>query len=134
MIKIFFTVAVLGATVSFAGSAIGQDKRGETFSSDTFALLARLEAQCAHRQRTLPPDPRDDCVAKLQKLRSDAQIGNAQGEAVASAAGPANGAGGLGNGIGAGSGGGQGNGIGAGAGGGQGIGPGSGGGQGKGRR
>lgn len=133
MIKIFLTVAVLGSMGSFAGRAIAQDKQGKAFSSDTFALLARLEAQCAHRQRTLPPDPRDDCVAKLQKLRSDAQIGNARGDAVASAAGPANG-GGQGNGIGAGIGGGQGNGIGAGNGGGQGIGPGSGGGQGKGRR
>ena len=127
MIKILLTVAVLGSVGSFAGLAMAQDKQGEAFGSDVSSLLAKLEAQCAHRRRTMPPDPRDDCVAKLHKLRSDAQIGYGQGGAAARA--------GLGTGlwrpdlgaragIGPGNGGGQGNGIG----------PGNGGGQGKGRR
>lgn len=116
MIKILATAAVLGSVGSFAGLAIAQDKQGEAFRGDISSILAKLEAQCAHRRRTLPPDPRDDCISKLQKLRSDAQIGYAQ-------AGPGNG-GGQGNGIGPGNGGSQGNGIG----------PGSGGGQGRGRR
>jgi hypothetical protein len=117
MIKVLVTVAVLGTVGSFAGLASAQDKQGKAFPSDISSVLAKLEAQCAHRRRTLPPDPRDDCISKLQKLRSDAQIGYAQGDAVAAGAG-------LGNGIGPGNSGGQGNGIG----------PGSGAGQGKGRR
>ena len=121
MIKILLTVAVLGSVGSFAGLAMAQGKQGETFGSDVSSLLAKLEAQCAHRRRTMPPDPRDDCVNKLHKLRSDAQIGSGQDGALASGAGPGSGGG---QGVGPGNGGGQGNGIG----------PGSGGGQGKGRR
>ena len=120
MIRILLTVAVLGSASSFAGFAMAQGKQGETFGNDVSSLLARLEAQCAHR-RMMPPDPRDDCANKLQKLRSDAQIGSGQGDASASGAGPGSGGG---PGAGPGNGGGQGNGIG----------PGSGGGQGKGRR
>jgi hypothetical protein len=123
MIRILVTVAVLGSVGNFAGLAMAQDKQGEAFSSDISSLLAKLEAQCAHRRRTAPPDPRDDCLSKLQKLRSEAQIGYGQVDVLAAGAGPGNG-GSQGNGIGPGSGGGQGNGIG----------PGSGGGQGRGRR
>jgi hypothetical protein len=118
MIKTLLTVAALGSVCSFAGLAMAQDKQGEAFGSDISRLLAKLEAQCTHRRRTMPPDPRDDCNDKLRKLRSDAQIGSGQdGEAAISS-------GGSGQGIGLGNGGGRGNGIG----------PGSGGGQAKGRR
>jgi hypothetical protein len=128
MIKLFLTVAVLGSVGSFAGLAMAQGKQGEALGNDVSSLLAKLEAQCTHRRRTMPPDPRDDCVSKLNKLRSDAQIGSGQGGAPDSSSqtpgvGPGNG-GGPGNGLGPGNGGGPGNGIG----------PGSGGGQGKGRR
>ena len=118
MIKILLTVAVLGSVGSFAGLAMAQGKQGEAFGSDVSSLLAKLEAQCAHRRRMMPPDPRDDCA---RELRSDAQIGSGQGGASASSSSQALGAG---PGIGPGNGGGQGNGIG----------PGNGGGQGKGRR
>ncbi len=119
MIKMLLTVAVLGSVSSLAGLAMAQGKQGEAFGSDVSSLLARLEAQCAHRRRTMPPDPRDDC-GQLNKLRSDAQIGSGQDGAPASSslapgAGPGIGPGNVGN---------QG----------KGIGPGSGGGQGKGRR
>ena len=119
MIKILLTVAVLGSVGGFAGPAMAQGKQGEAFGSDVSSLLAKLEAQCAHRRRTMPPDARDDCA---RQLRSDAELGYGQGGASASqasGAGPGNGAG---------------QGIGPGNGGGQGIGPGSGGGQAKGRR
>ena len=81
MIKILLTVAVLGSVGSFAGLAMAQGKQGDALGSDVSSLVARLEAQCAHRRRTMPPDPRDDCV---RKLRSDAQIGSGQGGASAS--------------------------------------------------
>jgi hypothetical protein len=119
MIKILLAVAVLGSMGSFAGLAMAQGKQGEAFGSDV-SYLAKLESQCTHRRRTMPPDPRDDCGI-LNRLRSDAQIGSGQGGAPASnssqapGAGPGNGPGNVGN---------QGNGTG----------PGSGGGQGKGRR
>jgi hypothetical protein len=121
MNKILLTVMVLGSVGSFAGIAIAQDKQSEAFANDISASLAKLEARCAHRRRTMPPDAHDDCNNKLNKLRSEAQVGYAQGDALASGVGPG---GGQGNGIGPGNGGGQGNGIG----------PGSGGGQGRGRR
>lgn len=73
MIKIVLIVAVLGSAGSFAGLAMAQGKQGEAFGSDVASLLAKLEAQCAHR-RTMPPDPRDDCA----KLRRDAQLGYGQ--------------------------------------------------------
>jgi hypothetical protein len=118
MIKMLLTFAVLGSVGSFAGPAMAQGKQGEAPSSDTSRLLAKLEAQCAHR-RIMPPDPRDDCVRKLNRLRSAAQIGSGQdgsaNNSQASAAGP-------GNGSGIGNGGGQGNGIGPGNGGGGGRG------------
>jgi hypothetical protein len=120
MIKTLLTVAVLGSVGAFAHLAMAQDKQTEASGSDTSSSRAKLEAQCAHRLRTMPPDAHDDC-SKLRKLRSDAQIGYGQGGASALAAGPGNGGG---QGIGPGSGGGQGNGIG----------PGNGGGQGNGRR
>jgi len=125
MIKILLTVAFLNSMGSFASFAMAQAKQGEAVGGDASALLAKLEAQCAHRRRTMPPDPRDGCD---NKLRRDAHTGAGQGGASASSsqtseAGPGNG-GGQGNGIGPGNGGGQGNGIG----------PGSGGGQAKGRR
>src|SRR5262245_32689184 len=103
MIKVLLTVAVLGSLGSFAGPAMAQGQQGEA------SLLAKLEAQCAHR-RMMPPDPRDDCANKL-KLRSDAQLASGQGDASAAVAGPGNG-GGQGNGNGRG----QGNGIGPGSG------------------
>jgi hypothetical protein len=113
MIKILLAVAVLGSVGSFANLAMAQGKQGEAFGSDVSSLLAKLEAQCAHRRRTMPPDARDDCA---RQLRSDAQIGSGQGGASAS--------GSQASGAGPGIGGGQGNGIG----------PGNGGGQAKGRR
>ncbi len=82
MIKILLTIAVLGSMGSFAGLAMAQVKQGETFGSDV-SYLAKLESQCTHRRRTMPPDPRDDC-GKLNKLRSDAQIGSGQGGVPAS--------------------------------------------------
>jgi hypothetical protein len=112
VIKIILTVAAIGSMVSFAGLAMAQGKQGEAAGSDVSSLQAKLEAQCAHRRRTMPPDARDDCV---RRLRSDAQVGFGQGDASASnsnqasAAGPGNG-GGQGNGIGPGNGGGQGKG------------------------
>lgn len=115
MIKILLTVTVFGLVSSLAGVAMAQDKQAEAPGSNGFSSRARLEAQCAHRLRTMPPDPRDECVNKLRKLRSDAQIGYGQGGDGAFGVGLGN-AGGQGNGIGAG--GGQGNGIGPGSGGG----------------
>jgi hypothetical protein len=125
MIKILLTVAVVGSVGSFAGLAMAQDKKGEAFDSDVSSLIGKLEAKCAHRRRTMPPDARDDCV---NELRSQAERGYGQGGAAAgnfqaSGAGPGAG-GGQAIGIGPGNGGGQGNGIG----------PGNGGGQAKGRR
>jgi hypothetical protein len=122
MIKILLTVAVVGSVGSFAGLATAL----EAPDSKLLSSIAKLEAQCEHRRRMMPPDPRNDCVSRL---RSDAQTGSGQGDASAINPGQAAGAG-------LGIGGGQGNGIGPGNGGGQGngIGPGNGGGQGKGRR
>jgi hypothetical protein len=117
MIKILLTVAVVGSVGSFADLATAL----EGPDSELLSSLAKLEAQCAHRRRMMPPDPRNDCVTRL---RSDAQNGSGQGDALAINPGQAAGA----------IGGGQGNGIGPGNGGGQGIGPGNGGGQAKGRR
>jgi hypothetical protein len=102
MIKTLLTVAVLGSVGSFAGLAMAQGKQGEALGSD-------VPSQCAHR-RTMPPDPRDDCVRKLR----DAQLGYGQGGASAGSSpasgdGPGNGRG-QGNGIGPGNGGGQGKG------------------------
>ena len=109
MIKMLLTVAVLGSVGGFAGLALAQSKQGEAFDRDVSSVVAKLEAQCAHR-RTMPPDPRDDCA---RRLRSDAQLGYGQDGASSSSqvsgAGPGIG-GGQGNGIGPGSGGGQGKG------------------------
>jgi hypothetical protein len=113
MIKILLTVAVLVSASSFAGLAMAQGKQGEAFGSDVASLLAKLEAQCAHR-RTMPPDPRDGC----EKLRRDVQLGYGQsgdtaGKSQASAATPGAAPGigpGASPGIGPGKGGGQGNG------------------------
>jgi hypothetical protein len=108
MIKILLTVAALGSVGSFAGLAMAQGKQGEAFGSDISSLLAKLEAQCAHR-RIMPPDPRDDCVSKLNKLRGEAHLGSGSATvtgAQAAGVGPGKG-GGPGNGIGPGSGGGQ---------------------------
>jgi hypothetical protein len=116
MIKMLLTVAVavLGSVGSLAGLAMAQGKQGQAFGSDVSSLLAKLETQCLHRRRTMPPDPRDDCANKLNKLRSDAQIGSGQDGAPvsssqASRAGPGNG-GNQDNGTGPGSGGGNGRG------------------------
>ena len=120
MIKILLTVAVVASVGSFAGPATAL----EGPDSELLSSLAKLEAQCEHRRRMMPPDPRNDCVSRL---RSDAQNGSGQGDASAINSGQAAGAGlggGQGNGLGPGNGGGQGNGIG----------PGNGGGQAKGRR
>ena len=126
MIRILLTVAVVGSVGSFADLAMAQGTRSEAFDGDVSSLIAKIEAQCEHRRRMMPPDPRNDCVSRL---RSDAQNGTGQGDASAINPGQAAGAG-------LGIGGGQGNGIGPGNGGGQGngIGPGNGGGQAKGRR
>jgi hypothetical protein len=119
MIKKLIAVAVLGSVGGFAGVAMAQGKQGEALASDVSAYQEKLEAQCAHRRRTMPPDPRDDC---FRRLRSDGhfgygQVGAPANSSQASGAGPVSG----GN-------------QGVGPGNAQGIGPGSGGGQGKGRR
>jgi hypothetical protein len=133
MIKTLLAIAVLGSAGGFAGLAMAQSKQGETFGNDVSAVLARLEAQCAHRRRMLPPDERDDCARRLR----DAQQALGQGNATASnaSAGQADAPGpdGKGNGNGGGPGNGIGGGPGGGGGPGNGIGPGSGGG-GKGKR
>jgi hypothetical protein len=114
MIKMLLTLAILSCMSSFAGLAMAQGKQGDAFGSDVSSLMAKLESQCTHRRQTMPPDPRDDC-GKLNKLRSDAQIGSGQGGVAASnssqapGAGPGN-VGNQGNGTGPGSGGGQGKG------------------------
>lgn len=128
MIKILLTVAVLGS-MGFAGLAMAEDKqeqgkKDQTFGSDISAVIAKLEAQCAHR-RIMPPDPRNNCASRLRELRGEAQVGAAPGS---QADGP-----GKGNGPGNGNGFGLGNGNGVGPGSGNGIGPGSGGGKGRGR-
>ena len=117
MIKILLTVAVFGSVVGFASFAMAQANQGESVSGDASALLAKLEAQCAHRRRTMPPDPRDGCD---NKLRNDGHTGAGQGGASVSRSQTSE----AGPGSGPGNGGGQGNGIG----------PGSGSGQAKGRR
>jgi hypothetical protein len=111
MIKILLSVAVVGSVGSFAGLATALEGPDGKLSS----LLSKLDAQCEHQRRTMPPDPRNDCVARL---RSDAQIGSTQGDALAISPGQAAGAGPA---IGPGNGGGQGNGIGPGNGGGGGL-------------
>jgi hypothetical protein len=131
MIKMLLTVAVLGSAGGFAGLAMAQDQEGKAFGRDVPSVVSRLEAQCAHRRRTMPPDARDDCAAKA---RNDAQLNSGQGgDAAAQVAGA-----GAGNGGGPGGGNGLGNALGGLAGGiggvANGIGPGSGGGQAKGRR
>jgi hypothetical protein len=111
MAKILLAVAVLVSTSSLAGFAIAQGKQGEGFGGDVASLLAKLEAQCAHR-RAMPPDPRDGC----DKLRRDARLGYGQVGDTAGTSQPSSAAPGIGPGAG------------------PGIGPGKGGGQGKGRR
>src|SRR5262245_51095988 len=107
MIKILLaTVAVVGSVGSFAGLATALEGPDGKLSSS----LAKLDAQCEHRRRTMPPDPRNDCVIRP---RSDAQIGNGQGQDGAAAINSGQAAG-AGLGIGPGNAGGQGNGIGPG--------------------
>ena len=104
MIRVLLTVAVVGCAGSFAGLAMAQSKQGEGSGSDVASLVAKLEAQCAHRRRTMPPDPGDECARRLR----DAQLATG-------VAGAANGGGqAAGAGIGAGPGNGAGNGIGPG--------------------
>ena len=100
MIRVLFTVAVLDFAGGFADLAMAQGKQGEGSGSDVSSLVAKLEAQCAHRRRTMPPDPGDECARKLR----EAQLGTGT-------AGVANGGGQAGIGIGAG----PGNGIGPGS-------------------
>ena len=90
MIRVLLTLAVLGSVGSFAGLAMAQGKQGEGSGSDVSSLVAKLEAQCAHRRRTMPPDPGDECARKLR----DAQLATGL-------AGAANGGGqaGLGSGL-----------------------------------
>src|SRR5262245_50673064 len=109
MMKILLTVAVLGSVSGFAGLALAQGKQGEAPGSDVSSLVARMQAQCAHRRRTMPPDARDGCA---NNQGGDAQLGYGQGGASAgnAQAGGLGPGGGQGNGIGPG--GGQGNGIG----------------------
>src|SRR5262245_20940112 len=117
MIKILLTtVAVVGSVGSFADLAMAlEGPDGKLVSA-----IAKLDSQCQHRRRTMPPDPRNDCVIRP---RSDAQVGNGQGQGDAAAVNSGQAAG-AGLGIGPGNSGGQGNGIG----------PGNGNGQAKGRR
>jgi hypothetical protein len=110
MIRALLTIAVLGSVVGFAGPAMAQDKQSAGSGSDVSSLVAKLEAQCAHRRRTMPPDAGDECARKLR----EAQLGTG-------ASGAANGGGqasGAGIGLGAGPGNAGGNGIGPGSGGG----------------
>ena len=105
MIRVLLAVAALG---SISALAMAQDKQGEGSGGDVSSLVAKLEAQCAHRRRAMPPDPGDDCARRLR----DAQLATG-------VAGAANGGGqAAGAGIGAGPGNGAGNGIGPGSGGG----------------
>jgi hypothetical protein len=110
MIRVLLTLAALGSVVGFAGLAMSQGKQGEGSGSDVSSLVAKLEAQCAHRRRTMPPDPGDECARKLREARLAAGLagaangdGQASGAGVGIGAGPGNGAG---NGIGPGNGGG----------------------------
>jgi hypothetical protein len=121
MIKMLRMVAILVPVGSFAGLAVAQGKQGDAFGNDVASLLAKLEAQCAHRRRTMPPDPIDDCARKLRDAQLASGQGGASASSQASGAGPGNGAG---QGLGPGNAGGQGNGLG----------PGNGGGLAKGRR
>ena len=106
MIRILFSVAVLGSVGSFAGLAMAQGKPGEASGSDVPSLVEKLEAQCAHRRRTMPPDPGDECARRLREAqRGTGLAGAANGDGQAA---------GAGLGIGAGPGGGAGNGIGPG--------------------
>jgi hypothetical protein len=108
MIRVLITVAALGSAASFAGLAMAQGKQGEGSGSDVSSLVAKLEAQCAHRRRTMPPDPGDECARKLREAQlatgvAGAANGGGQAGGAGIGAGPGNGAG---NGIGPGSGGG----------------------------
>ena len=91
MIKILLSVAVVGSVGSFAGFATALDRPG----SERLSVVTKLEAQCQHRRRTMPPDPGNDC---LNKLRFDAQ-NSGQGDALAISPGQAAG-GGVGGGPG----------------------------------
>src|SRR5262245_46014205 len=75
MVKIVRTIAVLGCVGSFAGLAIAQGKQGEKFGSDVPAAVGKLEAQCAHRRRMMPPDERDGCAGTAR----DTQLTYGQG-------------------------------------------------------
>jgi hypothetical protein len=107
MIRVLLTVAVVGCAGSFASLAMAQSKQGEGSGTDVASLVAKLEAQCAHRRRMMPPDAGDECARRLR----EAQLGTG-------VAGAADGGGQAGAGIGAGPGNGAGNGIGPGSGGG----------------
>jgi hypothetical protein len=107
MIRTFLIVAALGSSSNL--TAMAQDKQGDG-SGSVSSLVEKLEAQCAHRRRTMPPDPGDECARRLR----EAQVGTG----LAGAANGGNQASGAGVGIGAGPGNGAGNGIGPGSGGG----------------
>ena len=108
MIRVLFTVAILGSAGGFSGLAMAQGKQGEGSGGDVSSLVAKLEAQCAHRRRSMPPDPGDECARKLRDAQlatgvAGAANGGGQAAGAAIGAGPGNGAG---NGIGPGNGGG----------------------------
>lgn len=103
MIRVLLTLAALGSVVGFAGLAMAQGKQDEGSGSDVSSLVAKLDAQCAHRRRSMPPDPGDECARKLREAQLAAGL-----------AGAANDGGQAGIGIGAGPGNGNGNGIGPG--------------------
>jgi hypothetical protein len=106
MRRVLLAAAVIGCAGGFAALAMAQSKEGDGLG-DVSSVVAKLEAQCAHR-RAMPPDPRDDCARKLREAQRAAGVAGAgngagQGAAAGLGVGPGNGAG---NGIGPGSGGG----------------------------
>jgi hypothetical protein len=89
MIRMLLTIAVLGSAASFAGLAMAQSKQGETSGSDVSSVVARLQAQCAHRRNTMPPDERDHC-ARLRDAQSGYGQNGASANSQAAQVGPGN--------------------------------------------
>jgi hypothetical protein len=90
MIRMLLTVAVLSTAGSFAGLAMAQSKQGETSGSDVSSLVARLQAQCAHRRHTMPPDERDHCARMLRDTQTGYGSNGASANNQAALAGPGN--------------------------------------------
>src|SRR5262245_15205383 len=87
MVKMLRAVAVLGCVGSLAGSAIAQDNHGG-FGSNVPSTVKRLEAQCAHRRRTMPPDENDECARNARDSQSTYGQGGNQAAQNAGQVGP----------------------------------------------